>query len=327
MSTQGRFGRYDNDFQEATNCQGILDAYLKVLPVAPQSSEPYPVLFGESNCGNAKAQRFPSSELELNQAYASFQALPFPLQSLYVPFNQFIELRSTDGGNTIRFLGPSIEFSAAGADLSLYTQVRFFAQKPWNDFLADFCFGVDYSIGNQNLSEIREPDGSLGWPYLPPGVSSSTECNTFMADTYCLVGGPQSASTRCGCFRDQEELKTQYPTLDLPVICFGQRCEHGGFKTSTMLEDQCSPAVCGQIIQESAGTITDTGTVTIYCNSNFYLVPTVSPVPQPTAVPDDSSGGGLSTTAGVIIGVALLILGGLIAGLVVSLRNKKPGQR
>lgn len=326
MSTQGRFGRYDNDFQGASNCQGILDAYLKVLPVAPQSSEPYPILFAQSNCEQAKTGRYPSTEEDLAKAYRGFQTLPFALESLYVPFNQFIELRSSDGRQTARFLGPSIEFTAAGADLSLYSQVQFFAQKPWNDFLADFCFGVDYSIGNQDLQTIRGPDGNLAWPYLPPSVSSSTECNTFMADTYCLAGGPESESTRCGCFRDQEMLKAQYPTLELPVICFGQRCEHGGFKTSTMLEDQCSPAVCGQIIQESAGTIIDTGTVTIYCNSNFYLVPTVSPVPQPTTNPEDSSGGGLSTTAGVIIGVALLILGGLIAGLVVSLRKKKPGQ-
>jgi hypothetical protein len=124
---------------------------------------------------------------------------------------------------------------------------------------------VPYVWGSVSLNTIWAPQ--------------SSGCDRYMN----FVCAQNPSDDRCVCYMEQDQLNRRYGTsLNVPACCFGARCAQSelAYKTSQMLQQCCSFAVCQTVVAQTPALKTGNGT--IECAGSLVQYP-VEPVPANTS--------------------------------------------
>jgi hypothetical protein len=296
------------------NCTNFLENSYYNSINEQNSAPPYPVFWATAAaplCPLDDNLRWPQSYAEINSNI--IDGLPFNLgeetgnpgtfgavmSNFYVPLNLIVQIRSTGNPTFDTYEGPMIFTPDTTGIASDYTnaEIKIQEKKIWPLYINDMCLGTTLSIAGKPLTI-----------YSTSNADGYTNCDLIM-EAFCSKS-TNSANPACACFTDERFLALDYPGLNPPVVCFGPSCAHQGYRTQTMIKNECSIAVCEQFVETNGTNIAITGKTSIYCNQDIYDLPSFTP--GPSAAPSPSPGPGSVTTipsfVWVLVGFAVLLL-------------------
>lgn len=240
--------------------------------------------------------------------------LPTPPRSLFVPFNYTsITFYNRDQSLSKTIQGPfytsdvtslnwdypnqNIQISSITNNHNSIELMEPIEKLDWNtQVLPKACMGKKYSIGVFELDRFNSP---------------GQRCDYFMQD-YCNQGDNLSTLTACGCFEDLISIKEKSieAGVDLPVLCFGEKCASSRtYKTTGILNKPCNITLCRQIMNETATNFFNESKQTIYCAGHFYdnTSDLEQSIPTPLANNAETPSSGESFYVWIILGVSALL--------------------
>ena len=252
------------------DCAGKIEQILDNDPVN-SSAQPYPTFYEDANCqGNS----FPSAWGPQDHTFTSSYS------SVIIPEGWTVTIDGNTFTDTFTQTDSTIDAIVTTPDMSQ------------DELKATFCMGRYAAF--------------FSTPFKNSYFPASTACDTFMP-TYCNTPSTEDLP-ECSCFKEDKELKAEYPDLVLPVACFGETCRIDGYETAEMYAQDCTVPICQDLIANTGNGFTDNGVTNVTCGSrDFYIpdLPTVIP-PDPTSNPIQQD----TSTASWIIAV---IMAGTIA--------------
>lgn len=301
---------FNNKQNMTTNCIEFLrGTYYNVINVPDEgspSSQPYPVFFPTNPSSNQcdASLYWPNTYNDIAQFViqgtffdlntVAGNSLNFDsLSDFYVPEGITITVKSgaktPSPPNTVSYSGPTLQI-----DLTIFKtpQIQIALNPDYNDLLMNMCMGTIMTIEGKPLT-VYDINNAVGY----------ANCDAIMSKL-CALTSLNVSKPACACFSDQMELDIDYPDLNPSVICFGSNCALEGYRTQTMIEQECSVAICEQFVEQHGQDISITGKTHIYCDNSIYTLPsphpnaTVSQTPAPT---------GETTTTTVSIYVWVLV--------------------
>jgi hypothetical protein len=128
----------------------------------------------------------------------------------------------------------------------------------WADplsYVAQACLGRVRSWNGRALTYLE-----AGQPY----------CDWFMQTIHCASAAQLQNNEACSCFADAQQLAVAYPSIHLPVNCFGTRCAfQAGYKTQSMQRELCNLTVCQSTLQKQDQLFIAENS-TVYCGGRYF---------------------------------------------------------
>lgn len=176
-------------------------------------------------------------------------AIPIVPKSVFIPFTHH-HVRFTTTSGTTDIMGP---FTLLEVDDPITAFTILDASDWTTNVIPSACAGNTKFIGSFPLRRIQP---------------QSSRCDAAMTALCALH--PESNPV-CGCFADIIALEDQSAIagINLPVTCFGPRCNGLAYKTADMVAQTCNLTICEQTITASPGVVQD-GNFTIYCGGRFF---------------------------------------------------------
>lgn len=246
--------------------------------------------------------------------------------AMYVPANWQVTFRSGGDTNVIRgpFLGSVDENNPTVGGVDIFGLFSGGVTAEFQRVAITPAEGIGTSWEENRLRICTgQNDFNLEGVIIPRYQPHQPVCDTIVTQ-YC--GSVMNQDPQCNCIQENQELEKRYPTINLPVTCFGQKCGEEGYRTQEFASEKCSVTVCQSIIQQSGTDIFDSGTTTIYCGGTLFNENDVTPTPQPTAtpsvqpVPQDDS---IPYYIWILFSVVVVAAGVLIYIIVVKYQDPK----
>lgn len=273
-------------------CDALLERYASVI----NASEVVPsiLFFSTPDCGGEMWPNNGSGDFP--DIPSTSGSIPFQPKSIFIPFTVH-HVRFTIPPSTIlEYMGPFTILDTTDITTSPITAFTVLDSSDWNtNVIPSACNGNTKYIGSFPL--VR---------YQPQSASCDAAISALCATH------PES-NPICGCFADVIALEDQSTIagINLPVTCFGQRCNGIAYKTADMVSQTCNLTVCEQTITASPGIVQD-GNFTIYCGGRFFqkngqlVSPTTNSSSAPITIPPTSNSTS-SWIAYAVVGVGLLL--------------------
>ncbi len=285
---------------------------------------------GISNClgtmspHDAKTGNFTSFSYPFNTRF-TFASIGFPttVRTIYIPFSFAVTFFGIGGGGdvTSQFTGPMLidttvtNWQSFDPPLSVVPGTTLFEtpinevlitrKDDWDTLVHSMCMGQTHNLGVNPLTRFN-----------PAGE----RCDYFMEKQFC-IGANLHSDESCGCYSDliDVEQRSIMDGVNLPVLCFGQKCAtERTYKSALVLSKPCNMTICQQFISGA-----NTGNKTVFCGGHFYdnvgdFVPAlISPVPA--IAPGNN--GDESWVVWVLLAVSTLMIG-LLFGLMLWSGNR-----
>ena len=262
-------------------CDALTERYAGVINTTNPDLVPTVLFFKGKDC---TGDMWPGTGTDFIAKEFTSTSTPLPVgfnpQSIFVPFNyQNIEVENAtttssipgpyfiaDLTTTLWSSGPSAGQNMVTVPITSLTSE---SRLNWeSQALLSMCMGDVQFIGAFVLSRF---------------LAQGQRCDEFMT-SWCSISS-NIKSEQCGCFDDLPEIlaKSEKLKVDLPVICFGEKCATTRtYKTSSMLSKPCNITICQQTVNTSPGVINE-GTDVVFCGGKFFneqaeiAVPSISP--------------------------------------------------
>ena len=239
----------------------------------------YPVFFTGTDCGGERwppnystVEPFVVNGVSFNLAETAGPAFQ-GLDTFWVPPG--VTLNITDGGVGAVFVGPELRSSVA----MITDPDVLITNSNWYELTRQSCLGQPVTIVGRVLT-VYDPSVQVG----------RATCDRIL-ESFCSLASNLDLP-ECACFADQSEFRAQYPDLNVPVVCYGARCQAGGYRTDAMVNAECALAVCQEVSSTAGTNLVRNGTVTLECDNQVPPLPTPAPAPEAAgdeAVVDESA--------------------------------------